>query len=71
MVTEDALSSRWQLQVAKQLCKIILSLLLGITFNYSGYYGFKIITFLKSEVISICREIICNPFAEQVHAPAF
>lgn len=71
MVIEDALSSRLQLQLAKQPCKINLPLLLGLAFNYAGYYVFKIITFLISEVMSFCSEIICNQFAEQVHAPAF
>lgn len=70
-MTEDALNSRLGLQRAKQTCKINRSLLLGVAFNYSGYYVFKIITFLKSEVISICSEIICNQFAKKVHVPAF
>lgn len=71
MVIEDALSSRLQLQLAKQPCKINLSLLLGLAFNYSGYYVFKIITFLISEVMSLCSEIICNQFAEQVACTCF
>jgi len=71
MMVEDALSSRLQLQLVKQPCEKSLSLLLGVAFNCLGYYVFKFIIFLKSEVMSICSEIICSQFAEQVPTPAF